>query len=140
LRARNCDRPAGRLAVWGAAHVQPEGGDPLFVEIQEVYDEIGEGLPAGTRLPALGQLPDLSVEIAASGLFEVEVIRHFDWMLRYDAESYIRLLDTFSGHISMAPDKREYLYSEIRRRLSSRPDGLLDRHWRAILHVAGRTG
>jgi SAM-dependent methyltransferase len=138
-RAHELLGPGGHLAVWGAAHVLPEDGDHFFVDIQEVYDEIGEGLPAGARLPAPGQLPDLSAEIAASGLFEVELVRHFDWLVRYDADSYLRLLDTFSGHLAMAPDKRDHLYSEIRRRLSARPDGLLDRHWGAVLHVARRS-
>jgi SAM-dependent methyltransferase len=137
-RAHELLKPGGHLAFWGAAHVLPEDGDPFFVEIQEVYDEIGEGLPAGTRIPVPGQLPDLSVEIEASGLFDVELVRHFDWVVRYDADSYIRLLDTFSGHLAMAPNQREHLYSEIRRRLSARPDGLLDRHWGAVLHVARR--
>jgi hypothetical protein len=39
-------RPGGRLAFWEAVHVFPRGGDPFFREIQEVYDEIGEGAPS----------------------------------------------------------------------------------------------
>ncbi len=39
-------RPGGYLAIWGAGHVMPEDGVRFFCEIQEVYDEIGEGLPA----------------------------------------------------------------------------------------------
>jgi SAM-dependent methyltransferase len=140
VRAHELLKPGGHLAFWRAAHVLPEDGDPFFVEIQEVYDEIGEGLPVDTCLPAPGQLPDLSGWIAASRLFEVELVRHFDWMVRYDADSYIRWLDTFSGHLAMALHKREYLYSEVRRRLSARPDGMLDRHWGAVLHVARRIG
>lgn len=60
----------------------------------------------------------------------------FDWEIRYTAESYIRLLDTFSGHIAMADWQRDRLYGEIRRRLADRPDGELRRHWGAMLHVA----
>lgn len=37
--------PGGHLAFWEAAHVFPDGGDPFFREIQNVYDEIGEGQP-----------------------------------------------------------------------------------------------
>jgi hypothetical protein len=58
--------------------------------------------------------------------------------VRYDAEGYIDLLETFSGHIAMRPWQRERLYAEIRRRLAERPDGLLRRHWGAALHVASR--
>jgi hypothetical protein len=38
----------------------------------------------------------------------------------------------------MQPWQRERLYAEIRSRLAERPDGLLRRHWGAVLHVARR--
>lgn len=44
-------REGGHLAVWSAAHVFPENGDPFFSEIQEIYDEIGEGLPSDAITP-----------------------------------------------------------------------------------------
>ncbi len=62
----------------------------------------------------------------------------FDWEVTYDAESYIDLLETFSGHIAMQPWQRERLYAEIRRRLAERPGGRVRRHWGAALHVARR--
>ena len=65
-------------------------------------------------------------------------MRHFGWETRYDADGYIGLLGTFSGHIAMEPWKNERLFSEIRRRLAARPDGTLRRHWDAVLHVARR--
>ncbi|HEX3491090.1 MAG TPA: methyltransferase domain-containing protein [Streptosporangiaceae bacterium] len=130
--------PGGHLAIWDQWHVFPPGGDPFFREIQPVYDEIGQGLPAGTRYPAPGESPDRRAEIVASGLFDDVVVRRFDWEIVYDAEGYIRLLDTFSGHIAMAEWQRERLYGEIRRRLARRPDGRLRRHWESVLHVARR--
>ncbi len=66
------------------------------------------------------------------------VTREFIWELRYTAGQYIELLDTFSGHIDMAPWQRDRLYGEIRRRLSARPDGMLRRHWGAALQIARR--
>jgi SAM-dependent methyltransferase len=131
-------RPGGHLAFWGAGHVIPDGGDPFFTELQEVYDEIGEGMPSGWTSPRPGELTVYTGEIEASGLFEVTLVRHFDWEQIYDAEGYIALLDTFSGHIAMADWQRERLYGEIRRRLAQRPDGTLRRHWGAALHVARR--
>jgi hypothetical protein len=75
---------------------------------------------------------------SASGLFTDVAVRRFDWEIRYTAEAYIRLLDTFSGHIAMADWQRDRLYGEIRRRLAARPGGQLRRHWGAVLHVARR--
>jgi SAM-dependent methyltransferase len=131
-------RPGGQLAIWRADHVFPSDGDPFFRELQEVYDEIGEGMPAGTWYFAPGDQPDDRSAIEGSGLFSVTLIRHFDWEISYTAEAYIELLNTFSSHIDMADWQRDRLHSEIRRRLTDRPDGKVRRHWGAVLQVATR--
>jgi SAM-dependent methyltransferase len=132
-------RPGGHLAFWDAVHVFPEvGGDPFFAEIQDVYDEIGSGLPPGWVSPTPATLADGRAEIEASGLFDDVAVRRFDWEIRYTAEEYIRLLETFSSNLTMEPWQRDRLYGEIRRRLALRPDGLLRRHWGSVLNVARR--
>jgi len=128
----------GHLAFWTASHVFPEGGDPFFREIQPVYDDIGESLPLGTQWTRPDKLTDDRVEIEASGLFDEVIVRRYDWEVAYDANGYLDLLDSFSGHIAMQAEKRERLYAEIRRRLGARPDGLLRRHWGTVRHVARR--
>ena len=132
-------RPGGHLAFWEASHVVPEsGGDPFFAQIQDVYDEIGSGMPSGWVSPTTETLRDGRAEIEASGLFADVTLRRFDWEVRYTADEYIRLLETFSSNLTMAPWQRERLYGEIRRRLALRPDGLLRLHWGAVLNVARR--
>ncbi len=106
--------------------------------LQDVYDEIGEGLPPGATFRRPAELADASAEIKAAGLFGEVTARLFDWEISYTADEYIRLLDTFSGHIAMAGWQRDRLYGEIRRRLAERPDGRLRRHWGAVLNVARR--
>jgi SAM-dependent methyltransferase len=137
-RAWELLRPGGHLAFWSAAHVFPDGGDPFFAELQDVYDEIGAGLPGDVTRPRPGDLPDSRAEITGSGFFGDVAVRHFDWEVGYDVEGYLALLDTFSSHIAMEAWQRERLYGEIRRRLAQRPDGRLRRHWGAVLHVARR--
>ncbi|HEU5417463.1 MAG TPA: class I SAM-dependent methyltransferase [Streptosporangiaceae bacterium] len=136
---RACEllRPGGHLALWGQLHVFPDGGDPIFGELQDTYDEIGEGQD-GELYYRPGETPDASAEIEASGLFGDVAVRRYDWEVRYDADGYLALLDTFSGHIAMAGWQRDRLYGEIRRRLALRPDGMLRRHWESVLHVARR--
>jgi SAM-dependent methyltransferase len=131
-------RPGGHLAIWAADHVFPVDGDPFFRELQEVYDEIGEGMPAGTWYFAPGEQPGHRAAIEGSGLFTVTSIRHFDWEISYTADEYVALLDTFSSHIDMASWQRDRLYGEIRRRLAARPDGKVRRHWGAVLQIAAR--
>jgi SAM-dependent methyltransferase len=137
-RAFDLLRPGGHLALWNQLHVFPDGGDPIFGELQDVYDEIGEGMPPGQLRARPGETPDDSAEIEASGLFGDIAVRRYDWEVRYDADGYLALLDTFSGHIAMADWQRDRLYGEIRRRLAQRPDGMLARHWESVLHVARR--
>jgi SAM-dependent methyltransferase len=135
-RAWELLRPGGYLAFWAAIHVLPAEGDPIFLDLQDVYDEIGAGRAAAWPRPR--ELPDARAEILSSGLFNRVSVTQFDWELRYDAESYVELLETFSANIAMQPWQRERLYAEIRTRLAARPDGHLRRHWGAALHVARR--
>jgi SAM-dependent methyltransferase len=69
-RASELLRPGGHVAFWSASHVFPEGGDPFFTELQQVYDEIGEGLPEGATYFRPGELRDQREHIEASELFE----------------------------------------------------------------------
>jgi SAM-dependent methyltransferase len=131
-------RPGGHLAFWSATHVFPPEGDPFFREIQDVYDEIGQGGPEPEVTPAPGELPEQHDEIERSGMFRVVDVRQYDWEIRYHAESYIDLLLTFSGHIAMADWQRERLFSAIRTALAARREPVLRRHWGAALHVARR--
>ncbi|HET6951768.1 MAG TPA: class I SAM-dependent methyltransferase [Acidimicrobiales bacterium] len=139
-RAAAVLEPRGYLALWNAGHVFPRGGDPFFEELQEVYDEIGESLPPGSARARPQELDDDRDEIEASGLFEVVDIEQYGWEIVYDADGYIELLDTFSGHIAMRDWQRDRLYGEIRRRLARRPGGRVRRHWGGVLQVARRTG
>jgi SAM-dependent methyltransferase len=137
-RAWGVLRDGGHLAFWSAAHAFPAGGDPFFRELQDVYDEINEGLPPGASFRPAAELPDERAEIEATGLFTDTEVRRFGWEISYTADEYIRLLDTFSGHSSMAQWQCDRLHGEIRRRLAERPDGRLSRGWGAVLHVARR--
>jgi len=137
-RAWQALRPGGHLAFWNASHVFPEGGDPFFYEIDDIYSEIGEADPPGTPKLRPGELPEDRAGIEASGLFEVTAVRQYDWDQVYTADEYIELLSTFSGHIAMAEWKRQRLFGEVRRRLALRREHTVRRGWGAVLHVARR--
>jgi hypothetical protein len=120
-------------------HVFPRDGDPIFDDLQLVYDEIDERRPDDLALPRPQELAPITEEIEASGLFEVVDVVQYDWEKIYDADGYIDLLNTFSGHIAMEGWQRDRLYGELRRLLARRPDGTLRRHWGGVLHVARRS-
>lgn len=127
-------KPGGQLAVFGAGHAFPADFDPFFTEIQNVYNEISEGLNNWPPAPP-EELPDPSPAYVAAG-YVVDAVRRYVWSLTYNADSYIALLNTFSNHILMPAEHRERLFAEVRRLLADRPDGLLNRHWVATLVIA----
>ncbi len=134
-RAADLLRPGGHLAFWEGFHVHPADVDPFFSELQPVYEEIGSG---GWAPLTLEDLPSLSAEVGGTGLFDEPTVRRFQWEVRYTADSYIRLIDTFSSNLVMEPWQRERLNGEVRRLLAARPSGVVRRHWGAALHVARR--
>jgi len=125
---------------------------------QQLFDTLVEvaGLQPGDRLLEVGcatgkaTLPlarrgyritciEIGAELAAAARGNLADFAHVDVVeSAYDADGYLRLLDTFSGHIAMEPWQRDRLYGEIRRRLGQRVDGRLRRHWGAVLQVARR--
>ena len=130
-------KPGGRLAIIGCGHAFPKDADRFFFEIQDIYREIGEDIPGEQWPPPLpDDVPDFREEIEASGLLGDVQSRRYVWELKYTADQYIDLLNTFSGHIAMEPDKREFLYRNVRERINARPDPRVRRHWLMILNVA----
>lgn len=90
-------RPLGGLG----GHARLAGGwGQVLAGPQQVYDEIGAGLPEGATYSRPGELPDQRENIEISGLFEPVLVRHIDWEVAYDTDGYIGLFDTFSGHIA----------------------------------------
>lgn len=147
-KAASLLKPRGHLAFWGASHAFPVGFDSFFTEIQDVYEAIGEsywrarprqrGEPDERTWPPPPpeEVADEAEEIEETGLFDVVGIRRYVWAQEYDAEGYIALLETFSGHRAMSGAKRDFLYKEVRKRIELRPGAKLLRHWHSILHVA----
>jgi SAM-dependent methyltransferase len=140
-KASDVLKPGGRLAIIGCGHAFPEDADRFFFEIQDVYHAIGVDYPDEQWPPPLPEdVPDMRDEIEASGFFGEFQSRRYVWEGMYTADEYIDLLNTFSGHIAMEPDKREYLYRNVRERINARPDPRVRRHWLAILNVACTLG
>jgi len=77
-------------ARWGPLSSEPPGDDP-----------VGDAV----RMR--------SGEIAASGRFERPEVLRYPWTAIYTTERYLDLLDTYSDHALLAPDRRGPLYQAI---------------------------
>jgi SAM-dependent methyltransferase len=128
-------RPAGILAFTTGGHVFPPGFDPVFGEMQDCYEAIGEA-----RLewppPAPERMPDACEEIENSGYFEKPHAIRRIWVEEFTADEHIALMSTASGHRLMQPAKREQLFAEMRRLINARPGGRIRKHNLTILHLA----
>lgn len=135
-------RSEGVLAIVTTHHVLPDDGDQFFSEIQVTYNTLGAAreadAPAGSPPPPPDQVGDERDNIQASTLFGDVKVRRYLWEQSYTKEQYLALLDTYSGHRSMAPAARQVLDQEIRRRIGSRPNNSVRKHSLFTLNVARR--
>lgn len=125
-------RPGGVLAVIGTHHVFPPDEDAFFREMQHAYDAIGE---ATNEFPDVDDIRhDDAVALRETGLFDVDD-RGYLRVIEYDAESYIDVLNTYSGHIAMSDDERQTIFDAVRRLAGDRVVG---KHHLFCLHLARR--
>ena len=136
-RAADALGPSGALAFTTGAHVFPPGFDSFFTEIQATYEAIGEGQIKWPP-PTPEEIRDSREEIERSGLFEDVRIARRVWEQEFTTDEYVAMMGTASDHVLMEPEKREWLFSEMRRLISLRPGSRVRRHWLTILHVGRR--
>jgi SAM-dependent methyltransferase len=128
-------RPGGTLAVIGTHHVFPPDADPFFRAVQTAYDAIGETVD---DFPDVADVRhDDAVALRATGLFDVE---DHEWLrvIDYDAESYIDVLGTYSGHLTMTDEQRDTIYGAVRD--LAPPGRSIRKHHLFCLHLARRIG
>jgi SAM-dependent methyltransferase len=132
-------RPGGALAIVSTEHVLPEDDGDLFLRaVEEDYDAVGLGDgQGGPKPPDALPSPDADA-MAATGLFHEPAVRRYVWHRAYDAEQYIALLRTYSGHIAATDQQRDQLFTAIRRRIARQPDGLVRKHFLNIVVIGRR--
>jgi SAM-dependent methyltransferase len=132
-------RPGGTLAVAETDHVQVEGGDPFWAEVQADYDAV---VPSEDNRPPPRpeEVGDLRAELERTGLFGDVEVRRYLADVTYSAEEYIGVLDTYSPNRAMEPAKRERLFERIRRRVEASPGGTVRKRYLFTLNLAKRLG
>jgi SAM-dependent methyltransferase len=131
----------GRLAVVASHHVLPSDGDEFFRDVQEEYEAVLPDDPTTKAGAPTGPyaIADLSDEIVESGLFRNVATRRYQWDVVYDADAYIRVLETYSRHRALDDDTRDRLLERIRRRIQQRPNAQVRKTYLTILNVAEPT-
>ena len=128
-------KPSGALAVVHGRHVLPDGGDPIWAEVQEDYDAVVPH-PDNGPPPRPEEIADeWGDEFRAAGVFDrVEERRHLQALV-YTADELVDLLGTFSDNISLPLEQREELFRRIHARIAARPSGTVTKHYLLTLTV-----
>ena len=138
-------RPSGAVALFWNEHIVAEVDGGFFGRVQTLYEryapelvkrERWEGLPI--RLPTSEDLPDRAAALAATGLFGAFTVRRYPWVARYDATTYLNILNTYSNHLTLPADRRQRLYDGMRALIDSAYGGEIAKQYLTVLYVAHR--
>jgi SAM-dependent methyltransferase len=137
-RAAEVLRPGGAIALFWNEHVRTEADDGFFRRAQAVYKreapEIWDGHHEDPPRPE--DLPDRGAEIEGFGLFGPVTGRGYRWDRAYDTAGYLRVLDTYSGHLSLADETRQRHYEGLRRLIEAEYGGHIVKGYQTTLYVA----
>ncbi|GAB3739317.1 class I SAM-dependent methyltransferase [Microlunatus parietis] len=115
-------RPGGALAIIGTAHVDG-GSSEFFVEVQKCYERWDpEHTRPDLRLAKAESIKD-DFDVTPGGFFERVGTAREVVEVPYDTESYLDLLQTFSGHLALPPERLDGLLGCIRDLIDDRYDG-----------------
>lgn len=137
-KAAEALKPRGALALFSSQHVRVPEDLGFFDRVQTVYERETPEIVARAGLPDPDDVPDGAQSLEATGLFQVVGTRRYLWSAVYDPASYIRLLETYSDHRSLAPAARERLYRGITEMFNTQPGGHVTKGYLTTLAVARR--
>jgi SAM-dependent methyltransferase len=131
-------RPGGAIALFWNRHVHSDRSEGFFEAAHEIYKREAPELVEGEelKLPRPDEVSGRTTEIDQKGLFGEVTVRKYRWDAEYDAASYIRLLSTYSGHISLDGDARERLFRGIGELIDAEFGGRIIKGYLAVMYVA----
>lgn len=131
-------KPGGTIAIFWHVHVESKASEGFFKQMQPIYQREAPGLVKDDFMlpwPEEVQEP-FKAEFERTGLFREITVRRYPWETSYDAESYIRLLSTYSDHLAQDPQQRERLFRGIADLINTRLHGHLHKGYLTMLYMA----
>ena len=125
-------RAGGLLAIAGNTNILVEGGDPIWLEMQEDYDAVVPS-PDNRPPPYEDEVGDLRAEVEATGLFTGVEVKRYRWAAEYSAAELSDVLRTYSPNIEQDPATIERLLGRIAARIGDRR---VLQHYLAMLTLA----
>jgi SAM-dependent methyltransferase len=128
-------KPSGAIAIFANHHPQPYTG--FFEAVQPIYHSVVPEWGDPADRTAFGKTEATPAEqIQQSGLFEPVVVKRYAWWKEYTRDEYLRLLNTYSDHLSLAHERRSQLYAAIGELIDREFGGVVTRPYLSTLHLA----
>jgi SAM-dependent methyltransferase len=133
--AANALRSDGILACWWPHHVAGPADAGFFCNVQRIYRQYAP-LLVKARPADESEIPDWESEIQASGRFVYLARRCYRWDVSYSAQEYVRLLSTYSDHLSLKANAWARLSAGISELIIEQYGDCVTKSYLSILHVA----
>ena len=128
-------KPGGVLALFWNKHPRPFTG--FFEEAQRIYQKIVPEWPdPNNRQSDEDWVKETQNSIIEAGLFGIVKIKTYSWSRTYSSSDYIKLLSTYSDHISLEENKKKQLFDGIKSLIESRFDGIVERPYLTVIFIA----
>ena len=127
-------RPGGRLATVTTAHVRG-GTVEFFTQAQECYLSWDPATDPDEALQTPAEVPEIIDEIDSDPRFAPAVRRRFVRDITYTADDYLAVLQTYSGHRALSPERRHGLLTCVRALIEDQYGGTITKTYLHELRV-----
>ena len=131
-------QPGGAFVVVNTEHVAG-GTAPFFVDVQDCYEQWDPDTPEGLRLEPAGAFAAcVDLRADAEHGFGEAVLRCYETDRVYTAETYLDVLQTYSGMRAMESSALDGLLTCIGELIDSRYGGMIVKRYLRTMRVAHR--
>ena len=125
----------GCIALFWNLHPTPYTG--FFRDAQRVYQKVvPEWEKPCEGLNTEEKIKNLRDKMDPLSLFEDFEVRRYRWDRQYSSSEYLKLLETYSGHISLEENRKIELYEGIKEIIDNDYDGTIVRPYLSVLYIA----
>jgi 2-polyprenyl-3-methyl-5-hydroxy-6-metoxy-1,4-benzoquinol methylase len=136
-KAAHVLKKTGNIALFWNKHPTPYTG--FFIDAQRVYREVVPEWGAPSMRPIDEWITEQVGLIEGSGCFGAVTVRQYPWVVSLTTEEYLQLLDTYSDHGNLKPDKKKRLYAGIADMINEKYGGAVKRPYLSVLFTAQKS-
>lgn len=129
-------RDGGSLALMWHRPEPSESTEGFPEALKEVHRREAPELSHERRPERLDWATDKADDIERSRIFERPIERYYRFGIAHDAQSYLRLVSTYSSHRSLDEETRRRLFAAVTRLIDEEYGGRVVEGYRSELYVA----